>query len=94
MTKRKKQAEDEIVELQKAYMQCFNTSSGKAVMEDLESRNWMRTTTFSTSSLMLAFHEGQRSVMLYVRTMLELTPDRIRELKEQMEELQDTEPVL
>jgi hypothetical protein len=94
MTKRKKQPEDEIVELQKAYMRCFKGTDGETVMEDLERRNWTRTTTMTANPYITAFNEGQRSVMLYIRTMLELTPDRIRELREQLEELQDTEPQL
>lgn len=91
--KEQKQPEDQTVELKKTYLRCFSGKDGKTVLEDLESRGWMRTSTISPEPHVMVFREGQRSVMLYIRTMMDIDPKRIREIMEMME-AQNAEPEL
>lgn len=89
-----KKPEDEIVQLQKEYHATFNSKAGKVVLDDLERRNWIRTPTIADLLHVMAFREGQRSVLLYIRTMMDMDPNEIREMIKEIEKLQNLDPVL
>jgi hypothetical protein len=89
-----KSSEDQIIELQKAYHATFSSTQGKRVLSDLEVRNWMKSPTISPELHFMAYREGQRSVLLYIKTMMEVDTKRLREMIEEMEKGQDMEPEL
>jgi len=91
--KQPKSAEDQM-QLQKDYKFTFSSTEGKRVLNDLEIRNWIRTPTISGERHMMAYREGQRSVLLHIKSMIDLDPKRIREMIEQMERGQEMEPEL
>ena len=67
-----KQLEKQIKALREAYKQIFNSDEGKLVMSDLEKRcHFMSTTNVKGDSHESAYMEGQRSVLLFIKKMLQ-----------------------
>ena len=66
-----KQLEQLIGKLKKNYEFIFNTDEGKEVLFDLEKRcHYHATTNVKGDSHESAYMEGQRSVLLFIKTML------------------------
>ncbi len=67
-----KQLEKYLQELQTDYKTVFNTDEGVRVMADLEKRcHFMTTTNIKGDSHESAYMEGQRSVLLFIKSMLQ-----------------------
>ena len=71
---------DNLIALKKSYIATFGSGSGKIVLADLEKRGFVRTTTFSENTMKFAFNEGQRSMHLHIKNMMNLDIERINEL--------------
>ena len=66
-----KQLEKLIEGLRKNYEYIFNTDEGKEVLSDLEKRcHYHSTTNVKGDSHESAYMEGQRSVILFIKSML------------------------
>ena len=66
-----KQLEKFLQELQTNYKTIFNTDEGKEVLADLEKRcHYHSTTNVKGDSHESAYMEGQRSVILFIKSML------------------------
>ena len=66
-----KQLEKLITKLKTNYKYIFNTDEGKAVMSDLEKRcHFFTTTNIKGDSHESAFFEGQRSIMVFIKSIL------------------------
>ena len=66
-----KQLEKFLQELQINYKTIFNTDEGKEVLADLEKRcHYHSTTNVKGDSHESAYMEGQRSVILFIKSML------------------------
>ena len=66
-----KQLEKLLQGLQKNYQYIFNTDEGKEVLTDLEKRcHYHSTTNVKGDSHESAYMEGQRSVLLFIKSML------------------------
>ena len=66
-----KQLEKLIEGLRKNYEYIFNTDEGKEVLADLEKRcHYHSTTNIKGDSHESAYMEGQRSVLLFIKSML------------------------
>jgi hypothetical protein len=66
-----KQLEKLLQGLQKNYEYIFNTDEGKEVLVDLEKRcHYHSTTNVKGDSHESAYMEGQRSVLLFIKSML------------------------
>ena len=66
-----KQLEKFIAGLKKNYQYIFNTDEGKEILSDLERRcHYHSTTNVKGDSHESAYMEGQRSVLLFIKTML------------------------
>ena len=66
-----KQVEKLIEGLRKNYEYIFNTDEGKEVLVDLEKRcHYHSTTNVKGDSHESAYMEGQRSVLLFIKSML------------------------
>ena len=66
-----KQLEKFIAGLKKNYEYIFNTEEGKEVLTDLEKRcHYHSTTNVKGDSHESAYMEGQRSVILFIKSML------------------------
>lgn len=57
-------------EIKEAYAFCFGEQDGDIVLQDLEDRFHINAPTFSKDAGEMAFLEGQRSVVLYIRNMM------------------------
>ena len=57
-----------------AYKSAFATEDGDVVLRDLEARFHMETPVFSSDSHETAFRDGQRSVVLLIRSFLRDRP--------------------
>ena len=69
--KQDKQLEKFIEGLKKNYQYIFNTDEGKEVLADLEKRcHYHSTTNIKGDSHESAYMEGQRSVLLFIKSML------------------------
>jgi hypothetical protein len=69
--KQDKQLEKFIAGLKKNYTYIFNTDEGKEVLSDLEKRcHYHSTTNIKGDSHESAYMEGQRSVILFIKSML------------------------
>jgi len=67
-----KQLEQLIGKLKKNYEFIFNTDEGKEVLFDLEKRcHYHATTNIKGDSHESAYMEGQRSVLLFIKSMLQ-----------------------
>ena len=66
-----KQLEKNIQELKEKYKFVYNTDEGKAILNDLEKRcHYHSTTNVKGDSHESAYLEGQRSVLLFIKSML------------------------
>ena len=66
-----KQLKKFIEGLKKNYKYIFNTDEGKEVLSDLEKRcHFWSTTNVKSDSHESAYMEGQRSVILFIKSML------------------------
>ena len=64
-------------EIKKNYHYIFNTDEGKSVMSDLEKRCHHHTTTnVKGDSHESAYMEGQRSILLFIKAMLQNEKDK------------------
>ena len=69
--KQDKQLEKFIAGLKKNYQYIFNTDEGKELLSDLEKRcHYHSTTNVKGDSHESAYMEGQRSVILFIKSML------------------------
>ena len=67
-----KQLEKQLYKLKEAYKQIFNSDEGKEVLSDLEKRcHYHSTTNVKGDSHESAYMEGQRSVLLFIKSMLQ-----------------------
>ena len=67
--------EDLINQLRETYKKVFESNEGAIVMKDMENRCGYNTSTFSKdSSHETAFLEGQRAVVLFIKSMLTRPP--------------------
>ena len=75
--KQDKQLEKFIAGLKKNYQYIFNTDEGKEVLSDLEKRcHYHSTTNVKGDSHESAYMEGQRSVILFIKSMLRNDKDK------------------
>ena len=71
------QLEKFIAGLKKNYQYLFNTDEGKEVLSDLEKRcHYHSTTNIKGDSHESAYMEGQRSVILFVKSKLQNNKDK------------------
>ena len=67
--------EELINQLRETYKKVFESAEGAIVMKDIENRCGYNTSTFSKdSSHETAFLEGQRAVVLFIKSMLTRPP--------------------
>ena len=67
-----KQLERQLKGLREAYKQVFNSDEGKLIISDLEKRcHYHSTTNVKGDSHESAYMEGQRSVLLFIKSMLQ-----------------------
>ena len=67
-----KQFEKQVQQLREAYKQIFNSDEGKLILSDLEKRcHFWSTTNVKGDSHESAYMEGQRSVLLFIKSMLQ-----------------------
>lgn len=58
----------------KLYLRIFKSADGEKMLEDLEKRCNVNQTSFSPDPYETAFREGQRSVVLFIQSMLNKKP--------------------
>ena len=63
-------------ELRAAYKLILNTKDGQAILADLEARYHVNGSTFSVDPCETAYREGQRTVVLFLKSMLKDKPKR------------------
>jgi bifunctional pyridoxal-dependent enzyme with beta-cystathionase and maltose regulon repressor activities len=63
-------------ELRAAYKLILNSKDGERVLEDLEARYHVNGSTFSVDPCETAYREGQRTVVLFMKSMLKDQPKR------------------
>ena len=69
---KEKNFEKYVQDLKKNYQYIFNTDEGKEVLVDLEKRcHYHSTTNVKGDSHESAYMEGQRSVLLFIKSMLQ-----------------------
>jgi acyl-CoA-binding protein len=67
-----KRLEKQLYKLKEAYKQIFNSDEGKEILSDLEKRcHYHSTTNVKGDSHESAYMEGQRSVLLFIKSMLQ-----------------------
>ena len=66
-----------IKQLRENYQQTFSTDEGKQVLSDLEKRcHFYATTNVKGDSHESAYQEGQRSILLFIKQMLQKEKDK------------------
>ena len=74
-----KQLEKFLKELQTDYKTVFNSDEGVRVIADLEKRcHFMTTTNIKGDSHESAYMEGQRSVLLFIKSMLQKENENVK----------------
>jgi hypothetical protein len=73
----KKKAKESL-DLLLAYRNVFGTAQAEKVVNDLIKRYMLRS-SMDDSPNRLAFHEGERNVVLFILTMLNIDEDKLRE---------------
>lgn len=74
-----KQLEKLVKKLRENYQYIFNTDEGKEVLSDLEKRcHYHSTTNVKGDSHESAYMEGQRSVLLFIKQMLQKENNNVK----------------
>ena len=60
----------EIKQLMEFYQITFESDNGKRVLEDLENRFHIHSSTMDDNNNNIAYREGQRSVILFIKKIL------------------------
>ena len=68
-------------ELRVMYKNIFNTVDGRRILNDLEARYSINGTTFSPDPTETAYREGQRTVVLFIQSMLREQPKLEEEIE-------------
>jgi len=63
---------EEILKLQKAYSDTFNTKEGKIVLEDIQKICFKNSSTINEMPNIMAFNEGHRAVLLHIETRMKM----------------------
>ncbi len=71
------------LELKGAYKRLLETDDGEVVLKDLEHRFHINASTYSSEVTDTAYREGQRTVVLFLKSMLQ---DWDPQIKEQFDE--------
>ena len=72
---------DEIKELKNAFIECFGTKAGRKVLNHLELMGFIHTSTHVPGdSDSTSVNEGNRQMVLHIKSMIELPPDRLEEI--------------
>ena len=67
-----RELEKKLHQLKEAYTTIFNSDEGKIILSDLEKRcHFWSTTNVKGDSHESAYMEGQRSVLLFIKSMLQ-----------------------
>jgi len=74
---KKRLSELEFSELKKLYFKVFSSEEGRLVLQDLKNRSFFDTSTVEVQGIWhtdrIFFHEGIRSSILHIITMIDLT---------------------
>jgi len=71
---------EEVENLREAYKLVFGSEDGQRVLEDMAARFHINASVYSTEPTDTAYREGQRTVVLFIQSMLTDIPDQIKEL--------------
>jgi len=73
-----RRAIENLKQLQSDFKKVFDSEAGKRVLEDLQRRGFLYTTTLADSQIKMAYREGMRSMALHIKTMLEYDFEQVR----------------
>jgi len=65
------------------YKRLFTTEEGVEVLKDLETDCYLRSSTFSKDAMEMAYREGMRSMVLHIKSMLDLDLEQFKKLNEE-----------
>lgn len=68
--------EDIAQNVHQAYLDVFTSPQGLVVLQDMAKAHYFEGTTFSSDALKLAFREGERNVVLRIRTLINTPPEQ------------------
>jgi len=71
---------EEVENLREAYKLVFGSEDGQRVLEDMAARFHINASVYSTEPTDTAYREGQRTVVLFIQSMLTDIPDQLKEL--------------
>lgn len=63
-------------ELHQAYLDIFSSPSGQVVLKDMARAHYFERSTFSTDVVKMAEAEGERNVILRIRSILNAKPEQ------------------
>ena len=61
------------------YKRTFETDDGQKVLEHMEVRFYLNTSTYSSEATDTAYREGQRTVVLFIKNMLTEWDQRLKD---------------
>lgn len=70
---------DDIQSMKDAYKMVFQSEDGERVLEDMRQRFHINGSTYSTEPTDTAYREGQRTVVLFIQSMLADIPGQLKE---------------
>lgn len=73
-----RRAIENLKQLQADFKKVFDSDAGKRVLDDLQRRGFLHTTTIADNQLKMAYREGMRSMALHIKTMLEYDFEQVR----------------
>lgn len=73
-----RKAIEDLKQKQSDYKKVFDSDAGKRVLDDLQRRGFLHTTTFAENELKMAYREGMRSMALHIKTMLEYDFEQVK----------------
>jgi len=62
--------------IHQAYLDVFTSPAGQVVLKDMAKAHYFDRTTFHREALVMAECEGERNVILRIRTLLNTEPDQ------------------
>ena len=65
------------------YINTFSTENGKKVLEDLEARCFVNNTTFNGDVNQMIYSEGTRSIILHIKSMINMDIKKIKKRQEE-----------
>ncbi len=92
--KKKKDPQEQKLDILKDYQDVFKTHAGQRVLQDLMHTHWIMSSTYTNDTTQMYIREGERNVVLRVLSILKVNMNELHERIKHDKEIRDSETIV